>query len=232
LELTLYKLVGQAINKFKSYLTTDEEIDNVVQYNKREIGKLIYTQMMEHFFCKEPDYIESKVFPFTQIEDHNYSKFMNDNIHYFRETITPTNSIPSRMFNGFKKVCHTLYKFDSKTEKDLAIILEDDKSVEKWLRPAKKQFQIYWRHNSKQYEPDFVVETKETIYLIETKKAQDIDRAEVQEKAKAALTYCIHASEYTKQVDGKLWKYVLLPHDSVQQNMSFDSLVEKFEYKE
>ena len=227
----LYKLANQAITKFKTYLKTEEEIDNVVQYNKREIGKLIYSQMMEHFYCEEPDYVSAKVCSFTQIEEHNYSKLINDNIHYFRDTITPTKSIPSKLFNGFDKACHTLYKFDSKTEKDFAIILEDDKSVLKWLRPAKKQFHIYWKHNSKQYEPDFVVETDNTIYLIETKKAQDINSSDVQDKARAALIYCKNASDYAAKVDGKPWKYIIVPHDEVMQNMSFDNLVKKFEYK-
>lgn len=66
----------------------------------------------------------------------------------------------------------------------------------------------------------------------QTQKDQDIDAADVQGKAKAALTYCENATKYTKQIDGKPWKYVLLPHDSVQQNMSFVSLVKQFEYKE
>ena len=226
----LYKLVGQAIDKFNSYLTTPEELDNVVQYNKREIAKLIYSQMMEHFYCKEPEFQEAKVNPFTAIEPHNYSKLSSDDIHYFRETITPTKSIPSKLFSGFKKACHPMYKFDSKTEKDFAIILEDDNAVDKWLRPSKSQFCIYWKHNSKRYEADFVVETKNCIYLIETKKAKDIDDSDVQEKAKAALVYCKNASDYTATVGCKPWKYILIPHDSVTQNMEFDNLVKEFEY--
>lgn len=228
----LYKLAGHAINKFKSYLTTDEDVDNVIQYNKKEIAKFIYAQLMEHFYCNEPDYQEAKVYPFTEIEPHNFSKLTNDIIHYFRETINPTKAIPSKLFNGFKKACHDLYKFDSKTEKDFAIMLEDERDVQKWLRPAKSQFRIYWKHNSKQYEPDFVVETRNGIFLIETKKAQDIeDSPDVQEKAKAALIYCNNASAYTSKVGGKPWKYVLIPHDAVMQNMSFETLTERFEYK-
>jgi type III restriction enzyme len=133
------------------------------------------------------------------------------------------------VFSGFKKACHNLYKFDSKTEKDFAYILEHDKAVLKWLRPAASQFHIYWKHNSKRYCPDFVTETADAIYLIETKKEGEMDAAEVQEKARAASVYCRHATEFTTQNGGKPWKYVLIPHDAVKVNMGVDTLIKNFE---
>jgi len=226
----LFKLAGQSIDKFKTYLN-DDQMTNVVQYHKREIGQYIYAQMMTYFYCEAPSFQAPKVKPFTRIEEHNFSKYSKDSIHYYTDTIVPTHAIPSKVFSGFKKACHTLYKFDSKTEKDFAIILEQDKAVLKWLRPAGNQFHIYWRHNTKQYHPDFVAEAADTIYLIETKKEKDIDTAEVQEKAQAALTYCKHATEFTTQNNGKPWKYVLIPHDAVKTNMGFDTLVKNFEWQ-
>jgi len=32
--------------------------------------------------------------------------------------------------------------------------------VFKWMRPAPNQFMIYWKHNSRQYNPDFVAEAE------------------------------------------------------------------------
>jgi len=227
----LFILAGQAIDKFETYLN-DEQMTNVVQYHKKEIGQYIYAQMMEHFYCEAPSFQKPIVRPFTRIEEHNFSKYKKDSIHHYTETITPTNTIPSKVFSGFKKACHTLYKFDSKTEKDFAYILEQDKkAVLKWLRPAANQFHIYWKHNSKQYHPDFVAETADAIYMIETKKEGDIDTAEVQEKSQAALTYCNHATEFTAQNGGKPWKYILIPHDVVKLNMGFDTLVKHYEYR-
>ncbi len=225
----LFQLAGQSIDKFKIYLD-DERMTNVVQYHKREIGQYIYAQMMAHFYCETPTFQAPVVKPFTRIEEHNFSKYSKDSIHHYTETIVPTNAIPSKVFSGFKRACHTLYKFDSKTEKDFAVILEQDNAVLKWLRPAGNQFHIYWKHNTKQYHPDFVAETAGTIYLIETKKEKDIDTAEVREKAQAALTYCRHATEFTTQNNGKPWKYVLIPHNAVLTNMGFDTLVKNFEF--
>ena len=226
----LFKLAGQAIDKFETYLD-DEQMTNVVQYHKKEIGQYIYAQMMEHFYCEAPSFEKPVIRPFTRIEEHNFSKYTKDNIHDYTETITPTNTIPGKVFSGFKKACHTLYKFDSKTEKDFAYILEQDKGVLKWLRPAANQFHIYWKHNSRQYHPDFVVETADAIYMIETKKEGDMDTAEVQEKSQAALTYCMRATEFTAQNGGKPWKYILIPHDVVKLNMGFDTLVKHYEYR-
>jgi type III restriction enzyme len=184
----------------------------------------------EHFYCEAPEYDEPIVRPFTQIEGHNFAMFSADTLHDYTETITPTRLIPSKVFTGFKKACHDKYKFDSKTEKDFAAIIEKDDDVLKWLRPAKKQFQIYWKHNSRQYIPDFIVETADTIYMVETKKEGDIETGEVQEKATAAAEYCKHASDFTTKNKGKQWKYVIIPHNAVLANMGFETLVKAYEY--
>lgn len=228
----LFKLSKQAVDKFKTYLD-EHDILNVIQSNKREIGRYIYTQMMEHFYCETPDYEKPVVYPFDKIYEHNYPKYTRDDIYPYTTTITPTSDIPKKVFSGFKKAYHNMYKFDSKTEKDFAVIIEqENNTVQKWLRPAEKQFRIYWKHNSKQYHPDFVAECTDAIYMVETKKAKDIETTDVQEKKKAALEYCKHATEFTTQHGGKPWKYVLIPHDMVMVNMSFETLAKTYEEKE
>ena len=168
--------------------------------------------------------------PFTKIEDHNLSKYTKDSIHHYTETITPAGAIPGKVFSGFRKAYHSLYKFDSKTEKDFAVILEQDKEIVKWLRPAQNQFRIYWQNNSKLYHPDFISETDTAIYMIETKKEMDMDTAMVQEKARAAEQYCRAATEFTSRNGGKPWKYILIPHNAVFYNMGFKSLMERYAY--
>jgi type III restriction enzyme len=123
-------------------------------------------------------------------------------------------------------------KFDSKSEKDLVYILEKEANspVIKWMRPAPRQFNIWWGTlNQKMYEPDFVVETADTIYLVEVKAEKDIPTADVQDKAKAALQYCKYASEYNAKHGEKPWKYVLIPHDKISMQMGFMTLVEQYE---
>lgn len=226
----LYKLVNQAITHLESYLDYEQAV-NVVKYHKRDIAKYIYTQMKDHFYYTAKSYEKPKVLPFTKIEPHNLAKNTNEGIYLYSETITPTSAIPQKIFGGFTKACHRHYKFDNKSEKDFVAILEKDSDVKKWLRPAPRQFYIYWDNNSRLYEPDFVVETYDTIYLVEVKRESDISDHEVQEKAKAALQYCKYASEYTVQHGGKPWKYLLIPHNEVVPNMSFEYLAKKHEFK-
>jgi type III restriction enzyme len=226
----LFSLAGQAIRHFRSYLPDEDKVLNVVQNNKRAIGKYIHAQMMEHFYYEAPDFREPVIHvrAFTEIKPHNFTKYTHDSIHDLRDTIEPTRDIPRKVFAGFRKACHGMYKFDSKTEKDFAIICEQDALCLKWLRPAQNQFSIYYRHNSKRYQPDFVVETPNTIYMVETKKEADLDSPDVQDKARAAQEYCKHASRFTAQHGGKNWVYVLIPHGVVQVNMGLAGLVGRY----
>ena len=59
-------------------------------------------------------------------------------------------------------------------------------------------------------------------------KEGDIDAADVQEKAKAALEYCKHATDYTIVNSGKPWKYLLIPHSDVTLSNSFNYFVSRF----
>ncbi|MFH1288733.1 MAG: hypothetical protein ABII25_08580, partial [bacterium] len=224
----LFKLAKQAIDRFKSYLKTEDAVINVVQYNKREIARFIYAQMMGNFYCEAPKYEDVTVLPFVAIKEPNFSKYTADDVYPYTDTIEPASTIPSKVFVGFQKACHVKYKFDSKTEKDFAIILEKDTDVLKWLRPADGQFEICWAHNSKRYNPDFVVETSEFICIVETKMQKDMDSDEVKEKAIAALHYCEHVTRFAIENNKKPWKYVLIPHEAVQFNMSFKKLADQF----
>jgi type III restriction enzyme len=219
----LYKLVRQAIVKLGSGRNEDD-LKNIVLYHKRDIGRFIYSQLQKHFYIKSGGFEEPVVYPFTKIEPHNFSKYTADNVHHYTETITPTNMISTKVFGGFKKACHNLYKFDSKSEKDFAAILEQDKDVLKWLRPAMAQFSIYWNHNSQRYIPDFIVETNDGIYMIEIKAEKDVEDSDVQEKMTAGEKFCDSASAFNLKNGAKKWSHVLVPHSAVSPNMSFNKL--------
>ncbi|OGU78808.1 MAG: hypothetical protein A2254_16635 [Ignavibacteria bacterium RIFOXYA2_FULL_35_9] len=68
--------------------------------------------------------------------------------------------------------------------------------------------------------------------MTSSKKEDELDDKEVQDKASAAIEYCNYASEYNKENNGKLWKYVLIPDNAVQLNMSFKHLVNQYIVKE
>lgn len=73
----------------------------------------------------------------------------------------------------------------------------------------------------RRYEPDFVVETEDQIFMVEVKARNEIFSRDVQEKTKAAQTYCLAATEWNAAHEGKPWTYVLIPHDEVRLNPVF-----------
>ena len=220
----LYQLATQAVTEIKAHLENEKELSETVFQFKSAIAEKIYIQMKEHFVLHTPDYVAPRVLPFVGIEPWSASALVNAGYKDYRDIITPTVSVPKYVFRGFEKACHFEYKFDSKTEQDFAFILENDATVTKWLRPAPNQFRIYWDNNSKKYEPDFIVETTNTIYMVETKALNNINDPDVQAKKVAAERYCKYASEFTAQYGGKAWKYLLLPHDQVSRTSSFNYL--------
>ena len=60
--------------------------------------------------------------------------------------------------------------------------------------------------------------------MVETKALSNINDPDVQAKKVAAERYCKYASEFTAQHGGKVWKYLLLPHDQVSRTKSLDYL--------
>lgn len=213
----VYKLAEQAITHLKSYLSESKDVDNVVQYYKKQIAEYIHVQMMDNFYSDKGEF-EARVEPFSRIEPHNYSKFIDEDIAKSRDPVANKTDLVRKVFNYYKKSCHTLYKFDSVPEKEFAALIDEDPLVEKWLRPHIRQFNIYWSHGSKRYEPDFVVETKEKIFMVEVKAKNEIDTDEVQEKARAAREYCQIATEYLKENNGKEWMYLIIPHDEISDS--------------
>lgn len=224
----LYHLATQAYNTIENYIEKKDQIAQTIFQFKSAIAEKIYHQMRNHFVLHSPDYIAPKVFPFVKIEQWNFSALINAGFRDYRDQIFPVSHTPKYVFTGFEKACHFEYKFDSKTEHDVAFVLENDSSVLRWLRPAPNQFRIYWDNNSKKYEPDFIVETENAIFMIEAKAESNMHDADVIQKMNAAINYCNHATVYTIQNHGKEWKYLLVPHNAVSRTVSLSYLVARF----
>jgi type III restriction enzyme len=110
----------------------------------------------------------------------------------------------------------------------MAIIL--DRDALKWFKPAKGQFQIYYKRGSEQpeYQPDFVAEAASAVYMMEPKARNEMDDAEVLAKRDAAVQWCKHASDYAASYSGKPWRYLLSPHDVITDNMTIQGLASQF----
>ena len=98
----------------------------------------------------------------------------------------------------------------------------------KWFKPARGQFQIYWGADHLEYQPDFVAETVDVIYLLEAKAKGEMNDPQVVAKRDVAVTWCRQASNHTASYKGKPWKYLLIPHDAIADNMTLAGLAARF----
>jgi type III restriction enzyme len=213
----LYELAGQMVQHLRGYLS-EIEACSVLDRDRRLIAREIHAQMMAHFWEEATEYEVQISRGFTELKPCNYTATAGQTAHHFRETLTEMGRIKQMLFGGFSRCLYPLQKFDSDTERRFSIILERD--ALKWFKPAKGQFQIYYKLGTEQpeYIPDFVAETDTTIYMVETKARTDVNTQEVQAKANSAARWCKHASTHAIEVGTKAWKYLLLPHDEVSES--------------
>lgn len=224
----LYDLLTSLIEYLgKKY--TGDEIKNIVMYWKRGIADKIYAQMKKHFVSSTPDIIE-------QITGVSYTIYAPNIVKKSGEkslslyTVMDDDEVPKHVFTGFAKALHPEYKFDSNKERRLAIVCESCSEVIRWLRPAPKQFNLFYG-NGQRYEPDFVVETADTMYLVEVKGEDRFDSEKNKAKKARAVRYCELATLYCEAHDLKMWKYLYIPAEQIQTNSSFNILAQRFEVK-
>jgi type III restriction enzyme len=224
-----FKLAHQALSAIQPKLHANESLDVVVNHHRRAIARRIYEQLMQHFELQSGGFeVSSKVLPFTQIEPWNSTTLLGAPLMDFNMDGFKAADVKKFIFAGFKKAAHPRYTFHSKSELDFARLLERDTKIEKWLRPAPRQFEIYYDRQSKKYEPDFVVEADDQIYLVEVKMAKEMETADVKAKAAAATEYCRNATTFNEKHGKKPWSYVLVPHDEVSGNSTFVGVVERY----
>jgi type III restriction enzyme len=149
----------------------------------------------------------------------------------FRIPVEQKSTIRELIFNGFEKSLYMEVVFDSDSERRFTIILEQAAHVKKWLKANDGEIRSIFYHKDDRYHPDFVVETEDAMYLCEIKRRVDIDTPIVQQKKMAAVEWCKEAGHLASQHQKKPWSYLLIPHDEVQINMTFEALTAKYTEK-
>lgn len=136
-----------------------------------------------------------------------------------------SNEKISNIFRGYKRCVYSEMKFDSKQEKWLADILDEDKDVIMWLKNPVAKNGIAVKYKFGNYYPDFFVETKDMIYVLEVKGSDALKDLDVIEKAKEAVKWCDKISKITK----KSWKYGVIPHDKFDRKDSFKMVISQIQ---
>ena len=217
----LFKLITQLCDHYNAQYG-DNGMRNIVMMYKRDIGNKIYKQMMQHFYC-ENGFLQEEV---VGTRDYNLQQSFS-----YKQRVglyeSYTEDIRSVLFDGIKKDVFSTAKFDSHPELLLARVLESDGEVQNWLRPAPREFNITYNHGHN-YEPDFVVETEDVIYLVEVKGEDKLNDPDVIAKKKRGIQYCEVATRWGKANGYKEWRYLFIPSKQVMPNSSFMQLARQF----
>ena len=195
---------------------------------QRDIARFIHAQMQEHYWEDVAGYEVKISKGFTELKPSAYTYSVQEPLADYRVSPSDKSNMAKYLFSGFSRCLYPVQKFDSDAERKVAVILEREAS--KWFKPAKGQFQIFYRQGADhlEYQPDFVAETADTIYMLEPKAGNQLDDPVVLAKKEVAFGWCRNASEHAKSYGGKPWRYVLMPHDAVAENMSLDGLAARY----
>lgn len=224
----LYKLAGQMVARIRSYLVDDTEVENVLLRHGRQLADFIFAQIMNHYRetpLGEDDYEVTVTRGFMLLQAQPMNVPQGQRVRDFKQAVAPLSETRKHVFGGFKKCCYPLQKFDTDPERRLAVTIDGDANVEKWLKPGRNQFRIDYR-SGESYEPDFVVETKTRMLICEVKAKNEMDDADVKAKAAAATKWCTTATQHAG--GAKPWTYLLIPDEQITGSATLDGLVAKF----
>ncbi|KQY29500.1 type III restriction endonuclease subunit R [Caulobacter sp. Root487D2Y] len=223
----LYELAGQVVGHLLGYLP-ENEAGQVLALHQREIARAVHAQMQDHFWKDDTvEYHHEVRQGFTELRESAYTALREAPLDY-RFAPADKSNMARYLFGGFTKCLSTVTKFQSDSERKLSVILERESL--KWMRPAKGQFQMFYRSGNDhlEYQPDFVAETEGRILMLEPKMATQMKDKDVLAKRDVAIQWCGWASEHARSYGGKTWQYALIPHDAIAENMTLDFLVKQF----
>jgi len=79
-----------------------------------------------------------------------------------------------------------------------------------------------------EYQPDFVAEMQNCIVMLEAKMATQMTDKDVLAKRDVAVQWCGWASEHARTYSGKSWRYALIPHDAIAENVTIEFLLKHY----
>ncbi len=223
----LYELATQTVQHLLTYLSEDDT-RKVLRCYQRNIAQFIHAQMQAHYWEDVVGYEVKISKGFTELKQSAYTYSVEEPPADYRIAPADKSNMAKYLFGGFARCLYPVQKFDSDSERKLAVILERD--AEKWFKPAKGQFQIFYRKGADhlEYQPDFVAETADMIYMLEPKMRKEMEDPDVLAKKEAATQWCVYASDHAATYDGKPWRYLLIPHDEIASNITLSGLEDRF----
>jgi type III restriction enzyme len=199
------------VEQYLSQITGDEEekkkiVRRYAGLIVNDIKKQIYTHMDRK--TQDIHIVRKDLIVFRKFVK-NVKK--NGQVRYDKP-FTDRSNVKKYLFTGYKKSYYPANAFDSDTERQFSVILEEDPDVIRWIKPPLNQLGLFWKAGQ-QYNPDFLVETATGKYMVEVKALNEVNNEEVVSKAREGIRWCTFAS--TADPDHKTWEYRLISDDNI-----------------
>lgn len=115
-------------------------------------------------------------------------------------------------------------------ERNFIIECNNDVDVEAFIKIKERAFNFinlkYIKNNGfiSSYYPDFIVKTKDYIFIVETKAEKDITNVDVKRKAVSALNFMKSINELkSEDRDDRVWYYVLLNDETFDNELKYNT---------
>ena len=117
-------------------------------------------------------------------------------------------------YEGWKRSLFPVEWFDSRPERTVANIVDDDKNVSCWVRLHIGELPILWTSGGQEYNPDLIViDVDETHWVVEVKMDKEMSSEDVKGKREAARRWAnyVNADEKVRAT----WRYLLVSESDV-----------------
>jgi len=222
----LFKLSGQMVARVRSYLSDEDDVENVLLVHGKDLARFIFEQMKQHYWETPTDYRATVSRGFQLLRPQAFNVPNDRAVRPFRQPVVPAGDTRKHVFGGFQKCCYPYQRFQSNEEREFAVLIDSNNEADviRWMKPGAGQFRIEYA-NGQSYEPDFVVETRSQKLIVEIKAANEMDDPIVKAKTRAATKWVDRANDHAHENGGRPWAYVLVPHDVVLPSATLKGLL-------
>jgi type III restriction enzyme len=117
-------------------------------------------------------------------------------------------------YDGWKRSLFPVEWFDSRPERTVANMLDDDETVAFWVRLHVGELPILWNSAGQEYNPDLIaVESGGTRWVVETKMDKEMVSEDVNGKREAARRWANYVT--ADPMVGFTWRYLLVSETDV-----------------
>ncbi len=220
-------LSEQMATHLRSYLKSEKDVETVISQNGSILAEQLFAQMKAHYEPPVHQFIATSGRDFTFLKSVHHAMPKNALELPFDQTPENKSSISSYLFSGFQKSTYPSIRFDSDSERIFSCLLERDAGVLKWVKTPAKSIRLYYQRDLR-YEPDFIVETENGLFMCEIKSSAELEDPIVLQKKEAATYWCEHATDHALRHNAKPWSYLFIPHNEVRLTTTFAHLTTQF----